>query len=163
VLCLIAGTSVKSLAQAPEYMDLKLKDLSGRIVRLSDYKGKVVLLNFWATWCPPCRAEVPELVKLQKEYWNRGLRIIGITYPPTNRGEVRRFVRDWTINYPILAGTQKTKALFYKGETLPITVIVDRTGRVHELIEGILLPEEFEEIVRPLLETKASPVAHANR
>jgi thiol-disulfide isomerase/thioredoxin len=130
---------------------LSLKDLRGRTVRLSDYKGKVVLLNFWATWCPPCRAEVPDLVKWQQEYRGRGLQVIGVTYPPTNRAEVRRFIRRLKVNYPVVLGSLDTKKLFIEGETLPITVVIDKEGNIRERIEGILLPEEFEEKIKPLL------------
>jgi thiol-disulfide isomerase/thioredoxin len=130
---------------------LSLKDLRGRNVRLSDYRGKVVLVNFWATWCPPCRAEVPDLVRWQREYKSRGLQVVGVTYPPTDRAEVRRFVRRFRVNYPVLLGTRETKTLFIEGETLPVTIVIDREGNVRERIEGILLPEEFEEKIKPLL------------
>ena len=129
-----------------------LKDLSGRTVRVTDFKGKVVLLNFWATWCPPCRAEIPELVSWQKAHGSKGLQIIGVTYPPTNRRKVRSFVRAFKVTYPVLLGNKKTKALFDKGETLPFSVVIDREGKVRENIEGILLPEEFDEKVKPLLQ-----------
>jgi len=130
---------------------LKLRDLRGRVVRLSDYKGKVMLLNFWATWCPPCRAEMPDLVKMQREYGSRGLQIVGITYPPETVGRVRRFARRLKVNYPIALGTQQTKANFTDDNTLPLTVIIDREGTIRGLIAGILLPEEFEQQVKPLL------------
>jgi thiol-disulfide isomerase/thioredoxin len=130
---------------------IALRDIQGRTLRLSDYKGKVVLLNFWATWCPPCRAETPDLVKIQREYQERGLQVIGITYPPEKVGEVRRFVRSLKINYPILLGRRATKTLFDQSETLPLTVIIDREGNIKDRIEGILLPEEFETKVKPLL------------
>src|SRR5687768_9905163 len=91
---LLVVSSATILAQARKAPDFAHKDLRGRIVRLSSHKGKVVLLNFWATWCPPCRVEVPELVGWQREYQGRGLQVIGVTYPPTNRGEVRKFVRS---------------------------------------------------------------------
>jgi thiol-disulfide isomerase/thioredoxin len=130
---------------------LALKDLRGRTVRLSDYKGKVVLLNFWATWCPPCRAEMPDLVKWQREYRSKGLQVIGIAYPPTELGDVRRFTRGIRVNYPILLGAKETRALFDPGETMPITVVIDREGNVRERIEGILLDEEFEQKIKPLL------------
>jgi thiol-disulfide isomerase/thioredoxin len=147
---------------------LVLKDLRGRAVRLSDYRGRVVLLNFWATWCAPCRAEAPDLVRVQREYGARGLQVVGITYPPESRAAVRRFVRSFQINYPVWTGTRATKALFFAGETLPVTVVIDREGRVRELIEGILLPEEFEEKIKPLLEradenrrsAKSEPARH---
>lgn len=132
---------------------LVLKDLRGRTLRLNDYKGKVVLLNFWATWCPPCRAEMPDLVEMQREYGGRGLQVLGITYPPQTAQEVRRFVRELKVNYPVALGTKETKALFdKKNETLPVTIVIGRDGEVRDVIEGILLPEEFEQKIKPLLE-----------
>jgi len=140
-------------AQAPRPAPpVVLKDVKGRTIRLSDFKGKVVLLNFWATWCPPCRAEIPDLVKWQKEYAFQGFQVIGVAYPPTDRRKVRSFIRELKITYPVLLGQKKTKALFDAGETLPFSVVIDREGKVRENIEGILLPEEFDEKVRPLLE-----------
>jgi peroxiredoxin len=133
-----------------------LKSIEGRMVRLSDYRGKVVLLNFWATWCPPCRAEIPDLVKLQQEYGKDGLQIIGVTYPPEKRSRVRRFTRRMKVNYPIALGTQKTKAGFSDDETLPLTVIIDREGTIRGIIAGILLPEEFNEQIKPLLRQRTS-------
>jgi thiol-disulfide isomerase/thioredoxin len=130
---------------------LVLKDLRGRTIRLSDYKGKVVLLNFWATWCPPCRAEMPDLIKMQREYRSRGLQVIGVTYPPQEVSEVRQFIRKLGVNYPIALGTKETKILFDKTGTLPLTVVIDRQGNVRERIEGILLPQEFEQKIKPLL------------
>jgi thiol-disulfide isomerase/thioredoxin len=129
-----------------------LKDLRGRSVRLDDYKGKVLLINFWATWCGPCLAEMPDLVKLQKEFGSRGLQIIGITYPPQNRASVQRTVRQMKINYPILFGGDKIAGDYNVGEVLPTTVIVDREGKIRARILGILEPEEFDEKVKPLLE-----------
>lgn len=146
-------TPAVTLGQAPRPAPaVVLRDFNGRTVRLTDFKGKVVLLNFWATWCPPCRAEIPELIEWQREYGSKGLQIIGVTYPPTNRRKVRRFLRVSKITYPVLLGDKKTKALFDAGETLPFSVVIDREGKVRENIEGILLPEEFDEKVKPWLE-----------
>jgi thiol-disulfide isomerase/thioredoxin len=156
IITIIAALLMFSLAayaqnaqqQAPSLM---LKSIQGRTLSLSNYKGKVVLLNFWATWCPPCRAEMPELVRMQREYGARGLQIIGITYPPQTLSEVRRFVRQLKVNYPVALGTKETKALFDESETLPLTIVIDREGHIAERIEGILLPEEFEQKIKPLL------------
>lgn len=144
----IVFTQNKQEDKAPK---ITLKDINGKTVRLSDFKGKVILLNFWATWCPPCRAEIPELIKWQNEYQNQGLQIIGITFPPTNRAKVRSFVRQNEINYPILFGSKKNKSLFTSAETMPFSVVIDKDGNIKERIEGIIFAEEFDEKVKPLL------------
>ena len=130
---------------------LELNDIEGRALRLSDYKGKIVLLNFWATWCAPCRAEMPDLVKWQREYKGKGLQVIGVTYPPEESAEVREFIKSIKVNYPIALGEEQTKAVFDKGETLPVTVVIDKKGIIREVIQGIIFPEEFEQKVKPLL------------
>jgi thiol-disulfide isomerase/thioredoxin len=149
LLMLAAGAHAQDNAQ--QSPPLTLKSIQGRALSLRNYKGKVVLLNFWATWCPPCRAEMPGFVRMQREYGARGLQVIGITYPPETLGEVRRLVRQLKVNYPIALGTKETKALFDESETLPVTIVIDREGKIVERIEGILLPEEFEQKIRPLL------------
>jgi thiol-disulfide isomerase/thioredoxin len=145
MMTMAQGQSVQKAAS------LSLKDIQGRSLRLSDYKGKVVLLNFWATWCPPCRAEMPDLIKMQREYRSRGLRVIGITYPPETIREVRRFTGKLGVNYPVALGTKETRSLFDASETLPLTIVIDREGNILDRIEGILLPEEFEQKIKPLL------------
>jgi thiol-disulfide isomerase/thioredoxin len=149
---LLAALPVVASGQSSSAPALALKDVQGRTVRLSDYKGKVVLLNFWATWCPPCRAEMPDLIKMQREYQSKGLQVIGITYPPQTIREVRQFMRKLGVNYPIALGRKETKVLFDQTDTLPVTIVIDRKGKVYERIEGILLPEEFDGKVKPLLQ-----------
>jgi thiol-disulfide isomerase/thioredoxin len=148
---LVAVSPLITVGQTSHAPVLVLKDLRGRALRLSDYKGKVVVLNFWATWCPPCRAEMPDLIRMQREYRSQGLQVVGITYPPEEIAEVRQFVRKLGVNYPIALGTIETKSLFDETETLPLTIVIDREGKVRERIEGILLPQEFEQKIRPLL------------
>jgi thiol-disulfide isomerase/thioredoxin len=131
--------------------ELRLKDINGREIRLSNYRGKIVLLNFWATWCPPCRVEVPDLIRLQRDYRSRGLQVIGVTYPPQKLAEVRRFVRRAKVNYPVALGTKETLLRFTRSETLPMTIIIGTDGRIRDIIEGILLAEEFEQKIKPLL------------
>lgn len=147
IVAIATATYGQSAQKAPS---LSLRDLKGRTIRLSDYHGKVVLLNFWATWCPPCRAEMPDLVKMQREYGGLGLQVIGISYPPQSLREVRQFTRRLRINYPIALGTKETRLLFEQSETLPLTIVIDREGNIRDRIEGILLPEEFEEKIKPL-------------
>lgn len=148
---LLLFARVASLGQKSSPTELTLKDINGRRIRLSDYRGKVVLINFWATWCPPCRAEIPDLIKLQRDYESRGLQVIGVTYPPQKLAEVLRFVRRAKVNYPIALGAKKTKLLFSSSETLPMTIVIGTDGGIQDIIEGILLPEEFEQKIKPLL------------
>ena len=148
---MIAVLPASVLGQTVKAPQFELRDVNGRTVRLSDYKGKVVLINFWATWCPPCRAEMPDLVRLQREHAKQGLQIIGITYPPERRSRVRRFARSLKVNYPIILGTRQIKARFSSEETLPLTVVINRDGEVNDIISGILLREEFDEKIKPLL------------
>ena len=143
----IAFPQTKQEEKAPQF---ELKDIKGRTVRLSDYEGKVVLINFWATWCPPCRAEMPDLVKLQREH-GKDLQIIGITYPPEKKPRVLKFAKSLKVNYPIVLGTRELKSRYSSEETLPLTVVIDRDGKVKDIISGILLREEFDEKIKPLL------------
>ena len=154
IICLMLSFSAiaqnNSVEKAPT---ISLKDLNGKTVNLGDFKGKIVLLNFWAVWCVPCAAEIPELVKWQSEYQTDGLQIIGVTYPPTNKRKVRNFVHKMEINYPILFGWKKTKALFDSGGTLPFSVVIDKEGNIKERIEGVIFDDEFDEKIKPLLKS----------
>lgn len=147
----MAFSPASVLRQETRAPQLEARDINGRTVRLSDYKGKVVVINFWATWCPPCRAEMPDLVRLQREHGKDGLQIIGITYPPEQRARVRRFARNLKVNYPIILGTREMKARFSSEETLPLTVVINRDGKVSDIISGILLRQEIDEKIKPLL------------
>lgn len=152
IVGLLLFVPIVSLGQDSRPIQLQIKDIYGQNFRLSDYRGKVVMINFWATWCPPCRTEIPDLVRLQRDYRGRGLQVIGVTYPPQKLAEVRRFVRRAKVNYPVSLGTRKTKLVFTSSETLPMTIVIGRDGRVQDIIEGILLPEEIEQKIKPLLE-----------
>ena len=150
-MLLVLFVPIVTFGQDSRPAQLTLKDIQGRYVRLSDYRGKVVLVNFWATWCPPCRKEIPDLVRLQREYRSRGLQVIGVTYPPQKLAEVRRFVGRAKVNYPVGLGTKETKVLFTSSETLPMTIVIGKDGSIRDIIDGILLPEEFEQKIKPLL------------
>jgi len=144
-------------------ISLKLRNLDGRPFNIADYKGKVVLLNFWATWCAPCRAEIPDLIKLQKKYGKKGLQIIGIAYPPEKLSEVRRFARKFGVNYPVALGSKSDKTRFTAAETLPMTIVIDRGGKVRDTVEGVMYGDEFDEKVKPLvLERSTKTTGNSN-
>ncbi|HEY2847199.1 MAG TPA: TlpA disulfide reductase family protein [Pyrinomonadaceae bacterium] len=153
IIVLTLAVALISLAQSSESTKaptLALRDLHGKTVNLGDFKGKVVLLNFWATWCVPCRAEVPQLVRWQDEYKDK-LQIVGITYPPTSSPKVRVFVRTNKIGYPVLLGKRATKRLFDNSANLPITIVIDREGNIAARIVGVIFDDEFRDKVLPLL------------
>lgn len=154
LLILTVVFALSLLAQdtnADKTPSVALRDLKGKTVKLSDFRGKVVLLNFWATWCVPCVAEVPELVKWQEQY-KKSLQIIGISYPPTNVAKIRSFVSKNKINYPILLGSKATRKIFESGDILPTTVILDKKGNIAGRIDGVIFADEFESKIKSLLQ-----------
>ncbi len=142
--------SDKSFPGRPLAPDFTVTDIDGRKLRLSDYKGKVVLLDFWATWCGPCRTEVPEFVKLQKKYGARGLQVIGISLDDDTR-PVRNFYARFNMNYPVALGDAKLAESFGGILGLPVAFLIDRGGRIAAKHVGQTGPAAFEEDVSSLL------------
>lgn len=118
-------------ASAP---DFELTDLTGKTISLSDYKGKVLFLNFWATWCPPCREEIPDFVEAYSENREKGFEILGISVDTKSRAVVSEFVAKYKINYPVvLESRAKTQQLiddYEPGQFIPTTIIIDKQGRI---------------------------------
>ena len=132
---------------------LALPDADGTEQRFDQWRGKVVIVNFWATWCAPCREEMPEFVKVQKEFGPKGLQIVGIAVDQTDK--VRQFAAEIGLNYPALVGgfgaMELSRTLGNTVMALPFTVIVDRQGAIVHTELGILKPEKLDAIVRQLL------------
>ncbi len=126
-----------------------LEDLQGKKVALADFKGEVVVLDFWATWCPPCRREIPDFITLQKEYADRGVQIVGVALDEFPK--VQAFVRDNGMNYPVLMGTDAVVAQYGGIEGIPTTFIIDRQGKIVERFEGFRPKATFEEAIKRLL------------
>ena len=133
--------------------DFSIADVNGRMRNIDEWNGRVIALNFWATWCPPCRQEIPEFVDLQSKYANRGLQIIGIALQSPD--EVKGFIEEHHINYPVLAGEMNVMKLSraYGNDigALPYTVIIDRDGRIAFVKQGRLSGEIAEEVISRLL------------
>lgn len=142
----IANTATNRVAPGWE-----LKNLEGKPVKLSDFKGRVVVLNFWATWCPPCRREIPDLVSLQQQYSPRGLVVVGIAMDQGGAAIVKPFVKKMGINYPVVMGDQKTAAAYGGIEVVPTTFIIDKTGRIAAVRQGGADRATFEAEIKPLL------------
>jgi thiol-disulfide isomerase/thioredoxin len=130
---------------------LKAKDLNGKELNLEAYKGKVVLLNFWATWCGPCRAEIPSLIRIQETYKDR-LQIIGMDVDDDNEEQLRAFVKDQGINYPV-AMTPLPMRLAYGGiAALPTLFVINQDSRVVQKHVGLFNPALYEIEARALLD-----------
>lgn len=144
----LARTADGALKSAP---DFNLKDLSGKTVKLSDFKGKVVVLNFWATWCGPCRAEIPALIKARNQYHDKGVEIIGISLDDDGSESVAAFAKQFKINYPIVIGTLKDVNNYGSFDSIPTTFVVDREGKIRSSHLGMVSFGDVENAVKPLL------------
>jgi thiol-disulfide isomerase/thioredoxin len=131
--------------------DFTLNDLEGHPVTLSSYAGKVVILDFWATWCAPCRYEVPHLVELQERFGARGLQVLGVTLDRTQTaGDVIPFSRKYSMNYPIL-WAENSVSEAYQVLSIPTTVLITRDGKVYRRFTGFV-DEVADEMGRTLQE-----------
>ena len=136
---------------------LSMTDLDGHTLSSASWRGKVVIVNFWATWCPPCRAEIPDLIALQGKYRDR-LQIIGISEDDDSPDVVRKFVAHYKMNYPVVMTTPELRKVFTGVNALPTSFIVDREARVVQRHIGMLVAETTEAETRSLsgLEVNAS-------
>jgi thiol-disulfide isomerase/thioredoxin len=132
-----AGGSVKLLKERAVVPPFTAADLDGRQVSTSTLRGKVVIINFWATWCPPCREEIPDLVALQEKYRDH-LQIIGVSQDSGNLDEVRRFAADHHMNYPTVMSSVELETLFPGVYALPTSFILDRDGKLAQKHVGML-------------------------
>ncbi len=134
--------------------DFTLLDASGRAVRLSDYRGKVVLLNFWATWCRPCSVEIPWFVEFERQYRDRGFEVLGVAMDDAGCQAVRSFIEARGVNYRILAGTDAIAALYGGLGSLPTTMMLDPAGRIEHVHVGLVGREVYEDEIRAMLSAK---------
>ena len=136
--------------QHPPAPDFNLAQLNGAPLQLSSYRGKVVLLDFWATWCVPCREETPHLVELQRKYGDRGLQVIGVSMDDSP-DPVREFYQQFHMNYPVVMGNAKTGELYGGVLGLPIAFAIDRDGKIYKKHIGATDPTVFEKDIQGLL------------
>ena len=131
--------------------DFTLKDGRGADLRLSDYKGNVVLLNFWATWCGPCNVEIPWFVGFEHAYRDRGFAVIGISLDEDGWQAIQRYTEEKKLNYRIAIGNDAVSQMFGGINSLPTTLMIDRNGRVAVVHTGLVSRSTYEEEIRRLL------------
>ena len=151
--CLYAALALAqetSIAKRPT-PDWKLADLDGKTVNFSDFRGKVLILDFWATWCVPCRVEIPHFVELQKQYGDKGLTVIGVSLDQQGPEVVKKFVERLGVNYPVVIGNEKVVDAYGGIEAIPTTFVIDRQGRIVSRHMGYDDKAVFEKEIQRLL------------
>ena len=138
----------EALQKAPPF---RLKGLEGKEVRLENYAGKVILLDFWATWCPPCQDEIPDLIDVYNQYRERGFVILGVA-SGDDPSAVRDFVKKKRVSYPILLGDETIFAAYRGVYFLPTAFLIDRKGYIRQKMVGPKDKETLEQKIGPLLE-----------
>ena len=150
-----SGSHLKAEAARKPAPDFALKDADGRVVRLADFKGKVVLLNFWATWCDPCRIEIPWFVEFERRHKAQGFAVVGVSMDEDGWQAVKPFVSETGINYRVLLGDDKTAQLFGGIDSLPTSFVIDREGRIAAVHIGLVSKSRYEHDLEQLFQTPA--------
>jgi peroxiredoxin len=140
----------KDRKQAPNFT---LKDATGAEVKLSDYRGKVVLLNFWATWCGPCKIEIPWFIDFQQQLRDRDFAVLGVSMDDDGWQSVKPYVTEHKINYRVVIGTEELTQQYGGVDSLPTTFILDREGRIASLHVGLVSKSEYHDEILNLLDT----------
>ena len=147
----VANTAGNASFPAPP--DVEFQSLDGQPFHLASLHGRVVLLNFWATWCVPCRAEIPEFNVMQKELEARGFTVVGASVSPVDSADaIRSFQKDVKQEYTVIRGAEEIGNTFGNGPGLPVTYILDREGRIRQKFIGQTPRENFEAVIKPLLD-----------
>lgn len=144
-----------SLAKSAPAPDFTLQSLDGKSIRLSDLRGKAVLLNFWATWCSPCKIEMPWFIELQKQYGSQGLQIVGVAMDDSSKEDIAKFASDMGVNYPVLLGKEAVGEAYGGVPALPETFFIGRDGKIVDKIIGLKGKAEIEDAIKKALDTQA--------
>jgi len=137
--------------EAPIAPDFTLTNVAGGTLTLSDYKGKVVILDFWDTWCPPCKKEIPGFIELQDKYGDQGLVIIGAAFGRYGEETVAEFAKEWKMNYPVVIAGQAVNNSYGGIQSIPTTFVIDTQGRARSRHVGYVDKAVFEKEILALL------------
>jgi peroxiredoxin len=133
---------------APDFI---LNDATGRSVQLSSYKGKVVILNFWATWCGGCKVEIPWFIDFQKAYFDRGFQVLGVSFDDDGWKLVKPFIAAKKVNYPVMIGDSRTAALYGGVQALPVSFMIDKSGHIAATHLGVVGKSDYQAEIEKLL------------
>lgn len=136
--------------------DFELENVNGGKLSLSSLRGKAVVINFWATWCAPCKMEIPWLVELQTKYGSQGLQIVGIAEDDSGKEKIAAFAKEMGVNYPILQGDENIATMYGNVEGLPTTFYIGRDGRIVDHAAGLVDFDEMEDSIQKALSVSAS-------
>jgi peroxiredoxin len=131
--------------------DFNLKDSDGKPVKLSDYKGKVVLLNFWATWCGPCKIEIPWFMDFEQTYKDKDFAVLGVSLDEDGWDAVKPYIQQKKINYRVMIGTEQVAQMYGEVDSLPTTFMIDREGRVAAVHIGLVSKSDYTHDILDLL------------
>ncbi len=135
--------------------DFTLRDSNGALVKLSEYKGKVVLLDFWATWCGPCKVEIPWFMEFEKNYKDKGFAVLGVSMDEDGWNAVKPYIQDRQVNYRVLLGDDATGQLYGGLDSLPTTFLIDRSGRIAKVHIGLETGKDgFQDEINNLLNAR---------
>jgi peroxiredoxin len=151
----VDAASVKPGKDRKPAPDFTLKDADGKIVHLADYKGKVVLLDFWATWCGPCKIEIPWFMEMQRKNKDKGFEVVGVAMDDEGWEVVKPFITKMSVNYRMLIGNDTTAQAYGGVDALPTTFLIDRTGKIAAVHVGLSSKKEFEDGIEQLLQDTA--------
>jgi peroxiredoxin len=140
--------------------DFSLQTLDGQTLKLSDLRGKAVVLNFWATWCTPCKAEMPWFVDFQKQYGGQGLQMVGVAMDDSAKDDIDKFAKQMGVNYPVVLGKESLADQYGGVDFLPTTFYIDRSGNIQDRVFGIVDRREAEASVKKVLASAASAPAN---
>ena len=140
--------------------DVALTDSKGATVNLSAYKGRVVLLDFWATWCEGCKEEIPWFMEFQDKYKKTGLTVVGASLDDDGWKSVKPYLRRHKINYRIVIGTSESAKQFGVDKGMPVTLLIDRAGKIADVNLGMVDKSAFQSEIESLLQETPSPSSH---
>ena len=150
-----AGGALAALPKMGKAPNWSLQDVNGQVVRSEQFAGKVVVVDFWATWCPPCRAEIPGYVELQKKYGAEGLVIVGVSLDQGGTDLVKSFASKNAVNYPLVMGDDAVVSAFGGVEAIPTTFLIDRSGQIRDRKMGAEETAVYEKKILSILREKA--------